>query len=258
MIVRNEAPIIRRCIESAALLIDFALIVDTGSTDGTIREIQSVLTERQIAGFVLEEPWRDFASNRSFALAKLRERPDIDYALMIDADDQLAYAPDFDAARFKEALSADAYSVWTRLGGYSYTRVQLISNRQNFYFKGVLHEFLERDGGFTQEIADSVTTASIQDGARNRQPGKYVRDARTLLAALETERDPFMRSRYTFYLAQSYRDGGDQARALETYLRRADQGFWDQEVYVSPTYAAQIAEALNHPSAVVLDLFARL
>jgi hypothetical protein len=78
-----------------------------------------------------------------------------------------------------------------------------------------------------------------------------------LVAALETERDPLMRSRYTFYLAQSYRDSGDQARALEGYLKRADQGFWDQEVYVSLTQSAQIGEALNYPSAVVLDLFSR-
>ena len=35
MIVRNEAPVIRRCLASVLPIIDYWAIVDTGSTDGT-------------------------------------------------------------------------------------------------------------------------------------------------------------------------------------------------------------------------------
>ena len=35
MIVRNEAPVIRRCLDSVMPIIDSWVIVDTGSTDGT-------------------------------------------------------------------------------------------------------------------------------------------------------------------------------------------------------------------------------
>ncbi len=35
MIVKNEATVIRRCMESVRPIIDYWIIVDTGSTDGT-------------------------------------------------------------------------------------------------------------------------------------------------------------------------------------------------------------------------------
>jgi glycosyltransferase involved in cell wall biosynthesis len=35
MIVKNEAPVIRRCLDSVRPIIDYWVIVDTGSTDGT-------------------------------------------------------------------------------------------------------------------------------------------------------------------------------------------------------------------------------
>ena len=35
MIVRNEAPVIRRCLVSLLPIIDYWVVVDTGSTDGT-------------------------------------------------------------------------------------------------------------------------------------------------------------------------------------------------------------------------------
>jgi hypothetical protein len=60
-------------------------------------------------GPVIEEPWRDFAYNRSLPLKSLRQRRGIDYALIIDADDVIVYESGFDAAAFKAELTADLY-----------------------------------------------------------------------------------------------------------------------------------------------------
>jgi glycosyltransferase involved in cell wall biosynthesis len=81
MIVRNEAPVIRRCLESMLPLIDYVLIVDTGSTDATRTVVRDFLSEKNIAGEVIDEPWQNFAYNRTFALRKLREKRQIDYSL---------------------------------------------------------------------------------------------------------------------------------------------------------------------------------
>ena len=43
MIVKNEAPVIRRCLDSVRSLIDYWVIVDTGSTDGTQDIVCNVL-----------------------------------------------------------------------------------------------------------------------------------------------------------------------------------------------------------------------
>ena len=43
MIVKNESPVIERCLASVKKLIDYWVICDTGSTDGTQKLIQKVL-----------------------------------------------------------------------------------------------------------------------------------------------------------------------------------------------------------------------
>lgn len=84
---------------------------------------------------------------------------------------------------------------------------------------------------------------------------KFRDDAALLENALRSETDPFLVSRYTFYLAQSYRDCGDKAQALPVYLRRSQQGFWQQEIVVSLYNAACIKEELGHAHAEVVQAY---
>ena len=91
MIVKNEAPVIRRCLNSVLPIIDRWVIVDTGSGDGTQEVIREHL--RNVPGALFERPWRDFASNRSEALELAR--PNGDYTLIIDADDELKIPENF-------------------------------------------------------------------------------------------------------------------------------------------------------------------
>jgi glycosyltransferase involved in cell wall biosynthesis len=94
MIVKNEAPVIRRCLDSVRPIIDHWVIVDTGSTDGT----QDIIREhlKDVPGELHERPWKDFAHNRSEALALAR--PLGGYSLIIDADDTLEIPAGFPAA----------------------------------------------------------------------------------------------------------------------------------------------------------------
>src|SRR6266699_3447605 len=101
MIVKNEAHVIARCLESFLPLLDYVLIVDTGSTDETVSVSRKFLQERKIPGEIRHQPWQDFASNRTAALAMLRDRREIDYRLMIDADQVAIYDDKFDVDTFK-------------------------------------------------------------------------------------------------------------------------------------------------------------
>ena len=255
MIVKNEAHIIRRCLESVLPLLDYVLIVDTGSNDGTQQIIGDFLREQNLPGEVIAEPWRDFAYNRSFALQKLRERKDLDYGLMIDADEVLVYESGFNVAQFKRSLSKDVYDVQTRYNGIAYTRPQIFSNRLEFSYKGVLHEYLDCAELFSRAPAVGFFNRPMQDSARSLNPKKFQDDAAVLEAALRVETDPFLVSRYTFYLAQSYRDCGQLQPALQAYLRRAQQGYWQEEVYLSLLYAARLKDSLAYDAAQIIQAF---
>jgi hypothetical protein len=253
MIVKDEAAVIERCLDSVRPLIDYVLVEDTGSTDGTQEIVRRYLRRTGLAGEVIEEQWRDFAYNRSHALARLRENAAIDYALIMDADDRLVLEPGFDAAAFKSRLAADLCHVWIRLGGTRYHRPQICSNRLGFRFRGVVHEYLEGPpGGFSSETAAGFHIAAGVEGARSNDPDKYRKDAAALEQALAGETDAFLRSRYTFYLAQSWRDCGESEKSLAAYLARAEMGGWDEEVFVSLYNAGKLQEALGEPIDTVV------
>jgi tetratricopeptide (TPR) repeat protein len=251
--------VILQCLESVRPIVDYVLIEDdAGSTDGTAAVVQEWLDRVGMPGKVSAVPWRDFGYNRSHALASLRERKDIDYALMIDADDLLVPEPGFDAAAFKRGLSKDMYSIAIRQGATRYQRGQLCSNHREFKYRGVGHEFLQEPPG---EISFGTVTGfyieSRREGARHHDPNKYRKDAQVFEQALGTEEDAFLRSRYTYYLAQSYRDAGDREKALENYLKRAELGYWTEEIFESLYAAAGLMQAMGRPFDDVLAMYLR-
>lgn len=258
MIVKNEARVLQRCLDSVRPFLDYVLIEDTGSTDGTQDLIRGWLDRVGLPGVVIEEPWRDFSYNRSHALAKLRERSEIDYAFMIDADDRIDIDAGFDVAAFKAGMTADFYDVEIHHGSIRHHRPQIYRNSISFTYRGVLHEFLQLpQDGLTRVTPTGFHMTIVGGGGRSRDKEKYQRDAALLEGALATEQDPFLISRYTFYLAQSYRDHGALAKALEKYLAREGMGFWDDEIYVALCEAAHISAELGRPEKEVVALFER-
>ena len=64
-----------------------------------------------------------------------------------------------------------------------------------------------------------------------------------------------MAARYTFYLANTFRDCGQKEAALETYLKRARLGHWYQEVFLSLLNAAKLKEALGYTNDEVISTY---
>jgi glycosyltransferase involved in cell wall biosynthesis len=256
MIVKNEIQVMTRCLNSVRPLIDYVLIEDTGSTDGTQQLIAEWLKRANMPGIVIEEPWRDFAYNRSHVLAKLREVVGIDYALIIDADDLLVFDEGAEPVTFKSGMRDDMYDVEIRLGGSRFHRPQICANNQPFCFKAVVHEYLEGPPGpIYRSTAVGFYIETGRDGARSRNPRKYQEDAATLANALRAETDPFLISRYTFYLAQSYRDCNENEKALEHYLARAELGFWTEEIFESLYSSGVLMEKLGRPDTDIIGTY---
>lgn len=248
MIVRNEAHVIRRCLASVRPLLDHWIVVDTGSSDGTQTLVREAMAG--LPGELVERPWVDFAHNRSEALDLAR--PHGTYALIIDADDELALAPGFNLP----VLEADSYTLDIHYAGATYRRAQVVRNALAWRYRGVLHEFLDCPEARTQAHLPIVMRIH-HEGARSTDPTTYARDAAILEGALVAEADPFLTARYTFYLAQSHRDRGEREAALAAYLRRAEMGFWSEEVFVSLYQAGKLMEALGRDPETVLATYAR-
>ena len=249
MIVKNEEPTIRRCLESVMGIIDTWVIVDTGSTDGTQNIIQTHL--RHIPGRLYERPWRDFAYNRSEALALARSHAH--YSFMIDADDTLETEPNFVIPN----LTADSYSVEFFDSPIRYWRPTMVRNVLPWRYDGILHEFLVCESAQADEPLTGIYIRRNHDGARRRDKETYHKDIMLLEQVLQTETSPFLISRYQFYLAQSYRDCGEKVKALENYLKRAKMEFWPEEIFVSLYNAAQLEEQLGYPDQEVIDTYLR-
>ena len=212
MIVKNESRVIRRCLDSVRPFIDTWVICDTGSTDGT----QDIVREhlKDIPGELHERPWRDFGHNRTEALELARGKAD--YTLVIDADEVLIAAPDFQMP----ALTADEYQNpafgWRRRTSFFLS--QLVRSALPWRYVGVLHEVIICDQAHSTARLEGLTTKGLFDGARNTNPQRSQADAALLEAALQNEPN---NARYVFYLAQSYRDAGELPRSIEAYERRA-------------------------------------
>jgi tetratricopeptide (TPR) repeat protein len=257
MIVKNEEPIILRCLESVKPLVDYVYIADTGSTDNTVKVIADWLAANSIKGKVVHHSWKDFASNRTRVLDELRDMPEIDYVLTIDADEILTYevTPN-QIADFKKGMHHDLYRICCRYGSVEYMRDNVLKNSLPYYYKGIIHEFLEcKVPAKNQAILKGVFNVPIQDSARNADPEKIRKDAERLEEIIKTETDPYMLARYTFYLGQSYRDCKEPHKAIEAYAKRMYLQGWDQERYVSLIQSAMLKEDLHFPAAEILNQY---
>lgn len=252
MIVRDEAHIIRRCIESVRYLVDAVYISDTGSVDGTQVVAAHACQQAGLPFMCDDQEWADFGWNRTLALNgarawlhKLVPEPGIiPYALMIDADEVLEKNQNYTTDVL--ALTADLYDIKTVMGNTTYWRPQLFRLDRGFRFRGAVHEFLEAPPGITRDRLHHVINRPIQDSARNRLGReKYERDALACVAAFHAETNADMRRRYAFYAANSFRDCGRLVQAADWYDQRAAMRGWDQEVYCSLLYGARMQERMG-------------
>ena len=236
MIVKNEAEVLARCLQSVRPLLSAWVIVDTGSTDRTREIAREIL--KDVPGEVVDRPWKNFGHNRTEALDLARDRGE--YSLVIDADDSLEFAPDL----VLPPLTLDCYALRVRYGAVSYDRLQFLRNARGWRYEGVIHEYPVCDGPITRGKIDAITYVIGHQGARAKDPQRFKRDAELVEAALLEEPDNL---RYHFYLGQSYRDAGMHEKALEAYERRARMGGWDEEVFNSYLEAAKSREHLAQP-----------
>jgi glycosyltransferase involved in cell wall biosynthesis len=243
MIVKDESHIVHEVLNSIHTLIDTFVIVDTGSTDNTVKIIRDFFEEKGIDGIVHERTWKGFGESRSEALALCDGH--MDYILMIDADDLMVF-PDANAKkvllRVLDEATPNACNILIKRGSLEYERTQIFKANDKWRYVGVLHEYPTNDSSknIIVKLPNEIHMIGRTMGARTLLPGnKYARDAETILKEMEKEPE---NERYMFYLAQSYRDAGMHEEAIKWYTKRYDAGKWVEERFIS---ALNLTRLLN-------------
>ena len=236
MIVKNESRVMERMLKTVAPLIDYYVICDTGSTDDTPNIIRRFFAENYptVQGQVIFHPFRDFGYNRTYSLEKCRELfPQGDFVLLMDADMVLSVESEtFRPAEFKRGLveaGGDVYLLFQGSVEFHTKNARICRNRVGFSYRGVTHEYLDSPP-LSKVVTIERSNVSILDigdgGAKN---DKFERDIRLLENGLIAEPD---NGRYMFYLGNSYKDSGQNEKAIETYKKRIQQGGWVEETWI--------------------------
>jgi tetratricopeptide (TPR) repeat protein len=224
MIVKNESKIITRLLNSVLPVIDCYCICDTGSTDNTVQLIQEFFSNKNINGKIVNEPFKNFAHNRNFALQSCVGMSD--YVLFLDAD-MILKVNNFDK---KSLLINDYFFLLQGSESFYYQNTRIIKNNGLFKYVGVTHEYIDSPPNSTssQIEKDKLFILDIGDGGSKND--KFERDIRLLSEAIVLEPK---NERYHFYLANSYHDSGKFEQAIEIYKKRIELGGWEQEVWYS-------------------------
>lgn len=262
MIVKNETKVLPRLFASLDGFIDYYVISDTGSTDGTQELIKELGEKYGIPGEINEEPWQNFGYNRNVALtaavdAKKEGRHFCNWLLFIDADEELGTE---DKKWFTKLQKKTSYNIQKHHGNMKYFIPHILNIEEDVWeWRGPAHNYIHHVSGpkMFQNITDPWIIYHAGEGAKShghaRPEDKYLRDAALFEAELEKNPDD---SRSRFYLAQSYRDGGELQKAYDNYSIRANmENTWAEERYVSMIECGKIMEKLKFPADNVIATY---
>jgi glycosyltransferase involved in cell wall biosynthesis len=210
--VANEIHCIERMLASVAPYIDYWVIQDNGSTDGTQEAIKEFFKKANIPGELYETEWSGIpGKNRDHALQKcLATNHGCDWILRVDADEAIEVDSGFDWSVFDDK-SVQSFNVFAKQFNTSYFRTWIWNANLPWKFKhDKRHECIYIDSigeGFQRMALDTKYHHVVYaDGQTWNNPYKWIVDA------LELERDMIMKGQlgtdryHLMYLAKSYRD----------------------------------------------------
>ena len=242
MIVKNEAKVIKRLLDSVSKLVDWYTIVDTGSEDNTKEIIKETMDGHGIPGEIIDHEWINYCDARNRALEEIKGKAD--WGFWIDADEVVQYDEFDKKALIKSFKGYNQLGISVSYGNMNYSRDQFFRIERNWEWLGAVHEVLVlkgeaiENGGVVQGISVKINSDGNTWGNKTAKEikAKYRGHAKMLLNYIEDNSEP----RWIFYLAQSYRDAGNFKEAEKWYRKRVENkdGYWEERYVAQLNYAA--------------------
>ena len=232
MIVKDEIKVLKKALDSVADHLDYWVIGDTGSEDGTQEFIREYFAEKNIPGELHEDTWVNFAHNRGLVFNRAQGKAD--YLMTLDADEVLVPNRENKPGikkkvkrlpRFKE----DLIRTYTHLAPWVYKRAQFFKGDLNWKWAEGLHEYPYLEKPNTEEFIDSIAIYTKGGGARGKEEDRLLKDVHELEAALEIARTP----RNYYNLAMTQQSRGDYGAAIDAYESCINLTSWDEEKYLA-------------------------
>lgn len=215
MIVKNEEEVLDACLASVRGFVDEICIVDTGSTDGTLK-----IAEAHGAR-IDHHPWTgDFSEARNKAL----EMATGDWVLVLDADEELAPGA---GPILRETLRRKDYGAFglvidNALGGgkeiQRATIVRLFRNVPEIRYSGRVHEQVLPAAHAAGIRIGTVPVQLTHKGYTDDMMARRQKDQRNLDLLLQQERElPEPQAYNQFNLGQQYKRMGQVDKAEKHY-----------------------------------------
>ena len=231
--VANEARTITRMLDSCYKYIDYWVIQDNGSKDGTQDIIREYFQEKGIPGFLYETEWQYPGFNRDHALQTcLKADHGCDWILRMDADERLEVDEDFDWEVFNDT-TVSSWNIIVHSFDTKYFRTWMWNSRLPWFFAhDKRHETIHLPGLGEEfqriTLPEGFRHIVTNDGQTWFAPRKFLKDA------LELESDKVVGNTlnddmyHFWYVAKSYADCYGKPEELplgkvhsDEYARRA-------------------------------------
>ena len=267
-IMKNEAHVAHRMLNSIKPIVDGIVVIDTGSTDDSINVVKKWGDDNGIETHVIERPFDNFENSRNESFKKAREiflgRNDghTYYNFWLDFDEQIEIDAKFD----KQKIDKDLYMFNTYIGAMKYTRNELCRLDKPYRFYGPVHEFIVCDDkNITSGLMEGLVVRVKMDGGswQSNIPAKYLSHAHVLEKYInDTNRqDP----RWIFYTAQSWHDSAcvpDNKDENDERLRRSMKFYkervsrpdgYPEEIFYAQYRIGTIMRAMEEPWNLALN-----
>lgn len=212
---RNEATVIKRMLESCYKYIDYYVIQNNGSTDGTDEIVREFFADKNIPGVIYDvtEGWQGFGWNRDHLIQYTQNtNHGCDWILKMDCDEVLEIDDDFDWTPLDDH-SIHSFHITAIMGNSIYYRAWMWNAQMPWRFnhdpchetiycpiEGIGEEFQRYN------LPNKIRQIGFPQGQSWSNPTKFISDALILEEKMIKENSILTDLYHFWYIGKSYHD----------------------------------------------------